>query len=148
MSRSAYRRPVSVLVVVYTGDARVLLLKRSRPFGFWQSVTGSLNNDESHSEAAARELQEETGFTTEGQLSFSRLSRRFEIDPRWSDRFAPGVVENEEFEYRYRLPAVSDISLNEAEHCAYQWLFVDEAIDMVWSWTNREALEQLRDDMT
>ncbi|RLA27835.1 MAG: dihydroneopterin triphosphate diphosphatase, partial [Gammaproteobacteria bacterium] len=31
------RRPESILVVVYTDNADILLLKRSQPFAFWQS---------------------------------------------------------------------------------------------------------------
>ncbi len=136
-----------MLVVVFTDDTQVLLLRRCQPFDFWQSVTGSLMDDETHSDAAARELQEETGFTDEGELSFSDVSRHFEIDPRWRARFEPGVVENEEFEWRYRLPAVREIVLNEEEHSEYQWLHIDAAINAVWSWTNREALELLNADL-
>lgn len=136
-----------MLVVVYTDDAQVLLLRRRQPFDFWQSVTGSLQDDESHSDAAARELREETGFTDEGQLSFCNVSRHFKIDPRWRDRFEPGVVANEEFEWRYRLPAVRDIEIDNDEHSEYLWLHVDEAVDKVWSWTNKEALEQLREEI-
>ena len=145
---NAIRRPVSVLVVVYTDDAEVLLLRRSQPFDFWQSVTGSLQNSETHADAAARELREETGFTDEGELSYSDVSRHFDIDPRWRDRFPPGVVENEEFEWRYRLPAVMGVELNEDEHAEYRWLEVDEAIETVWSWTNREALIELKECLT
>ena len=140
---TAARRPVSVLVVVYTDDARVLLLKRREPFEFWQSVTGSLKDDETHSEAAIRELQEETGLTDEGEFRFGDVSRHFEIDPRWRDRFEPGVVDNEEFEWRYKLPAVRKVELNEDEHSEYQWLPIEKAIEAVWSWTNRDALIEL-----
>jgi len=136
-----------VLVVIFADDAQVLLLRRCQPFDFWQSVTGSLKNDETHSDAAARELQEETGFTDQGELSFSDVSRHFEIDLHWRSRFSPRVVENEEFEWRYRLPAVRDIVLNREEHSEYQWLHVDAAINTVWSWTNREALERLKVDL-
>ncbi len=142
-----YRRPISVLVVVFTDDSQVLLLRRHQPFDFWQSVTGSLNNDESHADAAARELQEETGLIEEGELSYSEVSRQFVIDPRWRDRFAPGVVENVEFEWRYRLQAVSDIKLNKEEHSEYRWLPIDEAIETAWSWTNRDAIKQLKADL-
>ena len=58
-----HRRPLSVLVIVYTKQGEVLLLRRSRPFDFWQSVTGSLQPGESHAEAAERELREETGLS-------------------------------------------------------------------------------------
>jgi len=139
-----YRRPVSVLVVVHTDDLRVLLLRRSRPFDFWQSVTGSLNTAESHADAAARELFEETGLGNEGTLSYSGVSRQFAIDPRWRNRFEPGVVENVEFEWRYRLPGKLDIVLDAAEHSESCWLPVDEAIEKVWSWTNKDALRMLK----
>ena len=145
--RPTYRRPISVLVVVFTDDAQVLLLRRHQPFDFWQSVTGSLKNDESHADAAARELQEETGLIEEGELSYSDVSRQFVIDPRWRDRFAPGVVENVEFEWRYRLRAVSEIKLDKEEHSECRWLPIDEAIETVWSWTNRDAIKQLKADL-
>ncbi len=61
MPAPAWKRPESVLVVVHTAD-QVLLLERVRPAGFWQSVTGSLEAGETASQAAIRELGEETGF--------------------------------------------------------------------------------------
>ena len=138
-----FRRPESVLVVVYTDDGQALLLRRRRPFDFWQSVTGSLIEGETHGEAARRELAEETGLVAEGQLEFSGVSRQFAIDPRWRDRFAPGIVENVEFEWHYRLPAVAEITLEDDEHSSYRWLPLAEAVDTVWSWTNRDALWNL-----
>lgn len=138
-----FRRPESVLVVVYTDDGQALLLRRRRPFEFWQSVTGSLLEGESHGEAARRELAEETGLVAEGRLEYSGVSRQFAIDPRWRDRFAPGVVENVEFEWHYRLPEVADIALQDDEHLSYRWLPLSRAVDTVWSWTNRDALWNL-----
>lgn len=138
-----HRRPESVLVVVYTDDGHTLLLHRRRPFDFWQSVTGSLLAGETHEEAARRELAEETGLRTEGHLEYTGVSRQFAIDPRWRDRFAPGVVENVEFEWRYRLPETVDVELCGEEHSSYRWLPVAEAVDGVWSWTNRDAIWNL-----
>jgi len=138
-----YRRPESVLVVVHSDDAQALLLKRGKPFDFWQSVTGSLQAGESHEQAAVRELCEETGFTDEGILEFTGVSRQFAIDPRWRKRFAPGIVENVEFEWRYRVPQPMDIRIDGKEHTEYRWLPIEEAIDTVWSWTNRDALRSL-----
>jgi dATP pyrophosphohydrolase len=144
MRRTEYRRPVSVLVVVYTATSQVLLLRRSRPFDFWQSVTGSLAAGETHAEAAARELREETGLQRKHSLAYTGVSRQFVIDPRWRDRYAPGVVENVEFEWRCRVDEPVSIKLSSDEHSGSCWCPIDEAIERVWSWTNHAALEQLR----
>lgn len=121
-----------------------MLLRRRSPFDFWQSVTGSLRDGEVQGDAARRELKEETGLDTEGVLTNTGVSRRFTIDPRWRDRYPQGVTENTEYEWRYRLPATRDVKLNPEEHSEYCWLPIDRAIQKVWSWTNREALEDLR----
>jgi len=139
----AFRRPESVLVVVYTRDGRVLLLRRVRPFDFWQSVTGSLRPGETHAEAAVRELSEETGLLDEGRLSFTGVTRQFTIDPRWRHRFEPGVIENVEYEYRYELHTAVSLTLATDEHEEYCWLPKAAALEKVWSWTNRDAIDAL-----
>lgn len=142
----APRRPESVLVVVHTAALEVLLLKRREPFSFWQSVTGSLAGDECHASAAARELLEETGFGTEGALMDTGVCREFTIDPRWVSRYAAGVTTNREHAWTYCLPSQRDVALCAAEHTEYCWVALDKAIDMVWSWTNKEALQSLRNE--
>ena len=117
------------------------MLRRSSPFDFWQSVTGSLDSGELHGVAARRELVEETGLGDEGRLESSGVSRQFAIDPRWRDRFAPGVVENVEFEWHYRVPEALDIRVDGDEHSEYRWVPVHDAIELAWSWTNRAALQ-------
>jgi len=142
-----FRRPESVLIVVYTDQAEVLLLKRGAPFSFWQSVTGTLDEKESHAHAAYRELLEETGLTDEGKMLETGRCRKFEIDPRWRDRYAPTDSHNTEYEYRYRLSKPVQIQLDVTEHSDYQWVDLAAAIDTVWSRTNKEALQRLRDDL-
>ncbi len=142
-----YRRPESVLVVVYASGGEVLLLRRQRPFEFWQSITGSLLPGETHDKAAARELGEETGLEDNGTLAYTGVSRVFVIDPRWRDRYPPGVFENVEYEWHFRLDAPREVTLSPGEHSAFNWVPLEEAIERVWSWTNREALEDLGRDL-
>ncbi len=52
-----YKQPVSVLVVIHTIDLDVLLLERADHPGYWQSVTGSRDGDESLAETAIREVR-------------------------------------------------------------------------------------------
>lgn len=138
------RRPESVLVVVYADNAEILLLKRQQPFSFWQSVTGSLEAGESAQDAARRELAEETGLREAGLLLDSGVTRRFDIDARWLARYAAGVTENTEHEWRYRLDSPLDIVLDRNEHSEFRWCSIDAAIEAVWSWTNKEALRSLK----
>jgi dATP pyrophosphohydrolase len=128
---------------VYTQSRDCLVLERRLPHVFWQSVTGSLQAGESHAEAARRELAEETGFSDEGQLRCSGVSRQFTIDPRWRHRFAPGVTENVEYEYQYVLDGRREVSLDGVEHARCEWMPLAQAADRVWSWTNRQAIEHL-----
>lgn len=129
---------------MYTNDGQVLLLNRQTPFDFWQSVTGSLDPGESAAAAARRELAEETGLGASGQFIDTGRCRTFTIDPRWRHRYAPGITENREHEWQFRMQAPVDITVSEKEHSAWRWVTLDEAIAAVWSWTNREALEALQ----
>jgi dATP pyrophosphohydrolase len=107
-------------------------------------VTGSLDPGESPKEAAHRELAEETGLGAEGSLIDRDRSRTFSIDPRWRDRYAPGITENTEHEWHYRLASAIDIKVDDNEHSDFRWAPIDQAIDTVWSWTNKEALTVLK----
>ena len=135
-----YKRPESVLVVVYALTGKVLLLRRADAPDFWQSVTGSLEWEEADPrQAAARELAEETGLDAAG-LEDAGLTYRYAIMPRWRRRYAPEVKENTEHVYFLVLPAERDITLHPAEHAEYGWYAFEEAAAKVASWTNREAI--------
>src|ERR1700724_588462 len=80
VSVPAFRRPESVLIVIYTDGGEFLLLERRRPPGFWQSVTGSLEWGEFADSAARREVIEETGIT-QGFLRNLQLTQVLETLP-------------------------------------------------------------------
>jgi len=136
-----WKRPESVLVVVYTTTGEVLLMERTSPAGFWQSVTGSLNRDELSAQAARRELLEETGIDAEPRDC--HLENRFPILPAWRARYHPDVLENIEHVFELVLPACCGISLNPDEHSQYLWLDAHTAIQRCTSWTNAQAIERL-----
>jgi dATP pyrophosphohydrolase len=140
-----FKRPESVLVVVYTRTGKVLLLRRADDPDFWQSVTGSLLWEETEPQrAAARELREETGLrTTEGLLDL-QLTYRYPILPKWRYRYAPEVQENTEHAFALELPAEILITVNPAEHAGYGWFTFDAAAGKVASWTNREVILKLK----
>ena len=142
-SEISYKRPESVLVVIYTASGQTLLLKRNRPV-FWQSITGSLKwPDESAPDAAYRELEEETGIHASSGWRNWHHRYSFPILPEYRHRYAPGVSDNKEHLFSLELPETCQPVLSDAEHSSGLWLPIEDAIAKVWSWSNRDALERV-----
>lgn len=140
MTGCDFKRPESVLVVVYTRVGEVLMLRRRDPPDFWQSVTGSLEWGESPRLAAARELYEETGLQAGSALQDGRFSVKFPIVDPWRARYAPGTSQNQEHWLHLCLPARRQIRLHSDEHSEYRWLPATRAAALSSSWTNRDAI--------
>ncbi len=137
MHKAPFKRPESVLVLVCTDRAEVLLLERTRPRGFWQSVTGSLHWGETPRAAAARELAEETGLDAGSRLHDLRAGARFPIVPPWRARYAPRHRINREHWFIVQLPSRRTIRIARSEHRQYRWLPASSALRQATSWTNR-----------
>ncbi len=137
-----YKRPESVLVMICTRAGEVLLMERTRPHGFWQSVTGSLHWEESARAAAARELAEETGLSAGNKLVDLRRTVSFPIVPPWRTRYAPSAHTNREHWFALELPARRSIRLNPAEHRQCRWLPAAQAVRRATSWTNRRLIRE------
>jgi dihydroneopterin triphosphate diphosphatase len=139
-----YKTPISSLVLIHTPDLQVLLLERADKAGFWQSVTGSLEDQENPRQAAIREVFEETGLdATEFDLQDWHASNVYEIYPYWRYRYAEGITENTEHLFGLELPKKLPIKLAPDEHVRYEWVDWREAATRVFSWTNIDALKRL-----
>jgi dATP pyrophosphohydrolase len=138
------KKPVSVLVLIHTPDLEVLLLERAAHPGFWQSVTGSQEDDESLLGTAVREVAEETGIAARPEdLTDWGLTNRYEIFPEWRHRYSPGVTENTEHVFSLVFPSPQPVSVAPGEHLGYCWLPWREAARTVFSWSNRDAILML-----
>ncbi|MCK9389170.1 MAG: dihydroneopterin triphosphate diphosphatase [Sulfuritalea sp.] len=139
-----YKKPVSVLVVIHTVALDVLLLERARHPGFWQSVTGSQEDDEPLLETARREVREETGIVaTAADLIDWQRANRYEIFAEWRSRYAPGVTHNTEHVFSLCLPEQCIVTIALEEHLGYRWLPWREAAAACFSWSNRDAILEL-----
>jgi dATP pyrophosphohydrolase len=140
----SYKKPVSVLVVIHTPALDVLLLERARHPGFWQSVTGSQEDDEALLETARREVREETGIDAgRGEFIDWQHHNRYEIFAEWRFRYAPGVTHNTEHVYSLCLPETRPVQIAPDEHLGYRWLPWKEAAEACFSWSNRDAILEL-----
>jgi lipoyl(octanoyl) transferase len=109
----------TVSVVVTRDDGRVLLLQRTpERGGFWQPVTGRVEQGESPAQAAQRELGEETGFASAVNA----------LDYEHSFAFGQAEVIRET---AFKTKAQGEVRIDPAEHVAAEWFSADEAIAKV-----------------
>jgi dATP pyrophosphohydrolase len=144
MILTRYKQPISALVVIYTPALDVLLLERADFPGYWQSVTGSRDGDETPRETAIREVAEETGLDAlRYVLTDWKVQNVYEIYQQWVHRYPPGTTHNTEHVFGLQLPQQAAVQLSPREHLNCQWLPWQEAADKVFSPSNRAAILQL-----
>ena len=127
------------------------MIERADHHGYWQSVTGGLNQiDEPLQMAAAREVLEETGIDIhqlpEGSLQSMNHHIDYEIYPEWRHRYPDGVTQNTEHWFKLQLPRKMPIKLSPREHISHQWLDVQSAAKLCFSPSNQEAILRLNSD--
>ena len=143
MKNKKYKNPNSILLIIFTKKFKVLLLKKNSKRDLWQSVTGSIELGEDPYDTALRELQEETGINKQrSDLIFDDLSHKFMIYSEWIDRYKESTYSNKEYIFSLKLNDEVSVKLSK-EHSSYKWVDLNEAIHLVFSWTNKAALKAI-----
>ena len=143
MKNKKYKNPNSILLIIFTTKFKVLLLKKNSKRDLWQSVTGSMELGENPYDTALRELQEETGINKQkSDLIFDDLSHKFMIYSEWIDRYEESTYSNKEYIFSLKLNDEVSVKLSR-EHSSYKWVDLNNAIDLVFSWTNKAALKAI-----
>ena len=136
-----YKRPESVLVVIHTPDLQILMLERAQHPGYWQSVPGSREDNESVVETALREVREETGLQINPEaLRIWPGENVYTIMPEWRHRYAPDVTHNRERVFSVCIPKPVAITIAPTEHRAWRWQPRIEAAAACFSPSNRAAI--------
>lgn len=141
--KAKYREPVQINVVMVTlsdDGLKYLLLKRiERRGGFWQSITGAPELNETLPDAARRELFEETGFK-EGRLRSLAFSYSFPLDPKmWTATYRPEVINIDEHVYWVEIDGGGVPKLSD-EHVESEWVDFDRCIEMLKWESNKTAV--------
>jgi len=137
-----FKLPESVLIIICTTDQQVLLMERLRPEKFWQSVTGSLEEEESPQQTAERELFEETGLKGV-EVQYTEIQNIYPIHSAWRHRYHEKIQYNKENVFIVRLKTTCDIQFNPDEHREYRWLDKQQAVELCSSVTNTRAIRIL-----
>jgi 8-oxo-dGTP pyrophosphatase MutT (NUDIX family) len=107
------------VVVVVRRGTQLLVLERSQARGgYWNLVAGGVEDGESATEAAARELEEETGLRASVRPLGLDLQYEGPSGPVRVDSFVADATPAWE-------PALDD------EHVAYRWCDLDEAVGLL-----------------
>jgi dATP pyrophosphohydrolase len=134
--------PLQVDVIIFykfKDSYKYLMMQRNDDRGgFWQPVTGGVEDGESILEAAKREVSEEAGYKN------SELKRVIDLD--YSFQFK---LKNKDFwitEYVFAAEASHpDFIRLEKEHQKVVWSTFDEAMKLLEWDTNKETLKKLHD---
>ena len=142
------RQPISILVypvrLCDEGWEYMLLRRVANPNlgleGFWQGVTGGLEEGEDLTQAAKRELAEETGFVP-SSLEKIKYSYSFPMQDKWKEMYPTEVNEIVEHVFIAFIDGHTEPTLS-YEHDTWGWFSVDQALRKLKYPGNTEALKQ------
>jgi dATP pyrophosphohydrolase len=72
-----------------------------------------------------------------------KRTNEYEIFPRWRHRYPPGTTHNTEHVFSLQVPQPVPVRLARDEHLSHLWLPWEEAAPKCFSWSNRQAIEEL-----
>lgn len=134
--------PIKVQGVMYskTSDKiEYLIIKRSEiDGGFWQGVTGTLNEEESLTQCLKREIYEELGTT-----KIKDISNLKEV-LQWAKKTGFVITE-----YVYTVEFDRDVNITlSKEHDDYKWCTYEEAYNTLEKDNNKNTLKKINLELT
>lgn len=134
------RTPREAAVFVHRGG-RYLVLRRAHD-DYWHTVAGVVEPAETFLEAAARELDEETGLRPSAPLLDLELRQPHGIPDDLRHEYPPGCVEVVIETFAAEAPEGWEPVLN-GEHVEYRWCELPEAAALLYWPAARDALVTL-----
>ena len=138
------RIPIQVLVYPVrkiNEDWEYLMLKRVKNRGsFWQGVTGAPESEETLSKGAARELFEETGYTS-FTLIKTDVSYIIPMEERWTEIYPKDTTEIPEYLFIAKIHHPNPPNIDPIEHDEWKWCSYQDAMILLKWEDNKRALE-------
>ncbi len=128
------RLPIQIEGIIFrrnNGKIEFLLLKRNKERGgFWQPITGGLEEGETIKQTLLRELKEETG-VEEAKIINLNYSFQFKENDLWLT----------EFVFSIEISSKEKIKIS-SEHDEYLWCDLNTALDKLKWDTNKQAFKK------
>ena len=138
------RLPIQVQAILFkkiSGRLHYLLLKRTlEKGGFWQPVTGGLEEGETKVEALEREVLEETGIK-----NIARIIENVHYFEYSDSHFIKGYHFIKEYVFGVEVHPNERIVLDGKEHSQFKWCSFQEALELLKWNENKEALSRLNE---
>ena len=129
---------VHIIQKVNTTHQCLLLRRCSTLKGNWQMVSGKIDAGEKTTDAARRELFEETGIKADRLYSADFVETYF--DQR-HDRIFAAVV------FVAFMDSNPEVQLSTSEHDAYQWIDIDQAYEYLAFNGQRQGLRHIMENL-
>ena len=140
MKKPKTRNQVEAIVFkrLPSGEFYFLMLKRTpQRGGFWQPVTGNVEDGETFETAALREVQEELGIADPLRL----------IDTEYSYEFTDNDPDQFERVFGLQVSPHQEVRLS-SEHTEYYWATTEEALNVYLKYDgNKEGLRRLHEKL-
>jgi 8-oxo-dGTP pyrophosphatase MutT (NUDIX family) len=125
-------KKVQIWIFKPSQPRQFLILKlNAQRGGFWQPVTGGVEEGEDFEDAARREVQEETGL----ELVVKSLDEAF--------FFEKAGKKFEEQVYFAEAPLAAQVRLDPHEHIDCQWVLAERAREKIFYDSNKQMLERV-----
>ncbi|OHD15851.1 MAG: hypothetical protein A2086_00020 [Spirochaetes bacterium GWD1_27_9] len=128
--------PIQVEVILFykdKGTLKYLLLKRLKERGgFWQPITGGVEEGEEILYAARREVMEEAGYLKVKKMYDVKYTFTFNVNDK--------VIT--EYVFAFEVEDI-DVKFSQKEHSEIMWVSYEEALNYLKWDTNKEALTKI-----
>lgn len=139
IQQPVHLKSIQAIIFRHRNTLETLILRRvPEKGGFWQPVTGRIEQDESPLHAAQREIEEETGFR--GEVLSLDYTHGLMLEPDLLPSSAPKPFMVEEHSFYLEISAEQEVKLEAGAHDAFEWLPWEEAAQKVRWPGNREGI--------
>jgi len=145
------RLPIQIEATLYKrtdGEIQYLILKTIQERGgFWQPITGGLEEGETKKEALKREIKEETGIKNIIKIIEDVHYYEFQDLPfmEYLKKHGQACKHLKEYAFGVEVSLEEGVVLDGKEHSEYRWCGFEEAQKLLKWKGNKEALEKLNE---